>query len=268
MQSWKRVSSRPVGKYRTQYIYRCPACHLPVEPYALPAAHIIDWSLTGQRIGDRVIPLKPATMARIQAGLNRYAVVPTLVPAGGTWNEEARPVTEPMRARTTRETEGLLVPVEGRDGKQAAPAEQPMRTQTARHETALVVPYYGNGHARPADEPLPTQSTRDRFGIAFIAELRGGGSRDKARDVRQPLATVTASGNHHMLVRATEPPAVEDCTFRMLAVPEIAGAMAFTPDYTVLGNKRERVRQLGNAVTPPAAEWLVRAVVESLGEVA
>ncbi|WP_433337593.1 hypothetical protein [Spirillospora sp. CA-294931] len=29
--------------------------------------------------------------------------------------------------------------------------------------------------------------------------------------------------------------------------------MAFAEDYQVLGNKRARVRQLGNAVTPPAA---------------
>jgi len=32
----------------------------------------------------------------------------------------------------------------------------------------------------------------------------------------------------------------------------------------VLGNKRERVRQLGNAVTPPAARDLIAAVVEAI----
>jgi DNA (cytosine-5)-methyltransferase 1 len=267
----------------------------------MAAASIIDWSLLGQRIGDRAVPLKPATLTRIQAGLNKYAVVPTLVPAGGTWNLDARPVTEPMRARTTRETEGLLVPVEGREGKQAQPAEVPLRTQTARHETALVVPYYGTGRAHPAEEPLHTLSTRDRFGVAFIASLRGGGCRDKVRGVDEALATVTASGNHHMLVRNNSsrgdggemctplhepartitttghqsvvgwertPPAIEDCTFRMLAVPEISAAMAFTRGYLVRGNKREQVRQLGNAVTPPAAEWLIRSVVDSLGSAA
>jgi DNA (cytosine-5)-methyltransferase 1 len=31
----------------------------------------------------------------------------------------------------------------------------------------------------------------------------------------------------------------------------------------VLGNKREKVRQLGNAVTPPAARELVAALAES-----
>lgn len=298
VQRWKRPGPRPVGKYRAQYLYHCPGCHTVVEPQVLTAASIIDWTLKGQRIGDRATPLKPATLARIQAGLTRYAA-PCLVPAGGTWNQDARPVTEPARARTTRETEGLLVPVEGRDGKQAQPAEVPVRTQTARRETALVVPYYGNTTtAHPATEPLPTQSTRDRFGVAFIASLRGGGCRKKVNGVDEPVATVTASGNHHMLVRQntargnpgqmctpmhepartlttaghqslvgwpTTSPAVQDCTFRMLAVPEISAAMAFTPGYQVKGTKCAQVRQLGNAVTPPAAEWLIRAVAASLG---
>ena len=41
--------------------------------------------------------------------------------------------------------------------------------------------------------------------------------------------------------------------------------MAFPTDYTILGNKREQVRQAGNAVTPPAARDLVAAVAVSLG---
>jgi DNA (cytosine-5)-methyltransferase 1 len=143
---------------------------------------------------------------------------------------------------------------------------------------------------------MPTMTTVDTAGLAFIAELRGGGS--DARDVTEPLATVCASGNHHMLVRhntargnpgqmctpATEPartlttaghqslvgwpdaaPAAEDCTFRMLSVGEVQAAMAFTPDYVVTGSsKRVKVRQLGNGVTPPAAEFLVGAAVASL----
>lgn len=40
--------------------------------------------------------------------------------------------------------------------------------------------------------------------------------------------------------------------------------MAFLPGYIVLGSKRERVRQLGNAVTPPVAEILISALVEAI----
>ncbi|WP_433267243.1 DNA cytosine methyltransferase [Actinosynnema sp. CS-041913] len=289
------------GRYRAQYVYVCttPGCGRPVEPYTLPAASAIDWTTPGERIGDRRKPLSDKTVARIKAGLTRYGV-PQLVPSGGTWNEDAQPVSMPFRARTTRENEGLIVPVEGRPGNAAAPASVPMRTQTTRHESALVVPYYSTaGTAHPADRPIGTLTTLDRYGLAFIAELRGGGS--TARDVREPLATVTANGNHHMLVRhntvrgdagylstpvaepmrtlttaghqslvgwSDTPPLVEDCTFRMLTVPEIQAAMAFTPDYIVTGNKRERVKQLGNGVTPPAAEFLVDAVARSLGHAA
>jgi DNA (cytosine-5)-methyltransferase 1 len=75
---------------------------------------------------------------------------------------------------------------------------------------------------------------------------------------------VTANGNHHMLVEPTIPPTVDDCRFRMLAVKEIQAAMSFTSAYVITGTKREQVRQLGNGVTPPAAEFLVGAAVGSL----
>lgn len=256
------------GRYRAQYVYVCSTsgCGRPVEPYALPAAAAIDWSTPGQRIGDRDRPLSDKTVARIRAGLDRYARPLTfeatgntyvrpgsgyarawpvdwptatlttshtralLVPAGGTRNESATSVTDPFRTRTTTENEALLVPVEGRNIG-PLPASAPMRTQTTRHETALVVPYYGNGRARPAaPDPMPTMTTVD---TAAVVEH----------------GTVT----------------VEDCTFRMLTVGEIQSAMAFTPDYIITGTKREQVKQLGNGVTPPAAEFLIRAVVRSLG---
>ncbi|MBP9918062.1 MAG: DNA cytosine methyltransferase [Dermatophilaceae bacterium] len=137
---------------------------------------------------------------------------------------------------------GLAVPVEGRDGKEARPTSEPLRTQTTRLETALVYP-----------EP-------------FIAELRGGGS--TARPVSQPMATVTAAGNHHGLVTVgdleTAALQVDDCLFRMLEPSEVAAGMAFPSDYAWDGTRRERVRMAGNAVTPPAARDLVAAVAEVL----
>ena len=50
----------------------------------------------------------------------------------------------------------------------------------------------------------------------------------------------------------------------MLEPHEIGRGMAFDHDYVVLGNKREQVRQYGNAVTPPAAALLLERVVEAL----
>jgi DNA (cytosine-5)-methyltransferase 1 len=250
--------------------------------------------------------------------------VPMLVPAGGTWNDTGQPVTDAMRTRTTRETDGvlvpppLLVPVEGRDGKQAASASEHLRTQTTRNETELVVaplPFitshrdFDGGHdrrLRSMVEAMPTlAASGNHQGMVappFIAELRGGGS--DHRPLTEPLATFAAGGFHHGLVTPAETmaawaalygydsgelrdhrrsplptqttvqgdglvtgrdfPAVEDCLFRMLEPHEIHRGMAFTPDYIVLGNKRQKVKQLGNAVTPPVSEILVSALVECI----
>lgn len=318
VQAWKRPGI-DMGRYRQQYVYRCPSTRCRnsvVEPQVLPAAAAIDWAIPGQRIGDRAKPLAEKTLARIKAGLAKFArPVPMMVPAGGTWREAAVSVGEPMPARTTRENDALMVPplvvpVEGRDGKEAASVNGPLRTMTTRNETGLAW-------------------------LPFIAELRGGGS--VARSVAESLATVTASGNHHGLVTPpmpamvmrnngskgdggehctppTEPfrtmttaghqslitwehmlvpyygngaarsvaepigalttrdryalvkgdVAVEDVLFRMLEPHEIGRAMSFADEYVVLGNKRERVRQYGNAVTPNAAEVIVCALVEAV----
>ncbi len=271
VQSWKRPDRAPWGRYRAQYLYRCPhtSCRNSiVEPYTQPAASVIDWQRPGRRIGDRAEPLAEKTLARIRAGLTRYASAPGLVvPTEGRTNKHAAPVGVPLRTQTTRHETALLVPAGGTWNDTAAPTSAPFRARTTRETDALVVPYYGTGVAHPTDQPFGACSTRDRFGVAFIAELRGGGS--TARPVDQPLATVTASGNHHGLVEPADVAGsavavVEDCTFRMLEPAEIQAAMAFGPGYRVLGSRRDQVRQLGNAVTPPAAEWLLRAVLASL----
>ncbi|MEU2013066.1 DNA cytosine methyltransferase [Nocardia sp. NPDC019302] len=186
-QSFKKHDGR-WGRYRAQYVYRCPnvACrNQVVEPVFRPAAEIIDWALDGTRIGDRAKPLAAKTLARIQAGIDRYWAPMVVEAAGNTYDAadprhpahgrpdgymRAWPVTDALRTVHTTMSKALAVPVEGREGKQAAPAEQPLRTMTTRNET----------------------------GLAFIAELRGGGS--KHRPVSDPLCTVTASGNHHGLV--------------------------------------------------------------------
>ncbi|MFJ2676348.1 DNA cytosine methyltransferase [Streptomyces sp. NPDC087525] len=315
-----KAPGRDMGRYRTQYVYRCPhtTCRNQiVEPEALPAAAAIDWTIPGQRIGDRAKPLADKTIARIEAGLKKFSrPVPMMVPAGGTWRDSAVSVGEPMATRTTRENDGLmvpplLVPVEGRDGKEARSAHDPMRTMTTRNETGLAW-------------------------LPFIAELRGGGS--VARSVSDALATVTASGNHHGLVTPELPamvmrnnssrkgPGGEHCTpateplrtlttaghqslvtwqdilvpyysngtartvaepigalstrdryalvrgevdindvrFRMLEPHEIGRAMSFADEYIVLGSKRDKVRQYGNAVTPNAAEVILCALVEAV----
>lgn len=330
MQVWKKPD-RPWGRYRAQYVYRCPSVtcrNQIVEPLFRPAAEIIDWTLLGQRIGDRDKPLATKTLARIQAGIDRYWA-PFITEH--TAEYRVRGIDRPLSTvRAGGHHFGLAVPVEGRDGKAALPVTQPSRTMTTRNETGLAFLTQFRDRVRdldPASEPLTTvvaDGANHGLCQAFIAELRGGGS--VARPVADPLATVTASGNHHGLVTSyygkggtrptsepvptcttveshallmrnntargdqgqmstpvTEPirtitttghqslltgaPTVDinDVLFRMLEPREIARAMDFPPDYRILGNRREQVRQSGNAVTPPAARDLVGVVAESLG---
>ena len=194
-QWWKngKNGDRP-GRYRSQYLYRCPntKCrNAIVEPAWMPAASVIDWTLPGIRIGEReslgLKPLADKTRRRIAAGIARYWS-PFHLEAGGNTYDAADPkhvshgdpnayyrawsTADVLKTLHTIESKALAIPVEGRDGKHAQPMGQPLRTQTTRLETAMVAP--------------------------FIAELRGGGS--TARSTGDPLATVTASGNHHGLV--------------------------------------------------------------------
>jgi DNA (cytosine-5)-methyltransferase 1 len=181
-QAWK--PGKTVGRYRQSYVYVHAGCGTVVEPGWLPAAAAIDWSIPGERIGDR---LKEKTRARIAAGIARYWA-PFHLEATGNQYDAADPkhpqhgdpdayyrtwsVDDVLRTLHTQESKALAIPVEGRDGKQAQPLGWPLRTQTTRQETAIVTP--------------------------FIAELRGGSS--DARPVTDPAATFCANGNHHALV--------------------------------------------------------------------
>lgn len=365
VQVWRRPG-QDMGRFGQQYDYRCPkvSCRgQRVQPYFVPASAAIDWTLRGQRIGDRTKALADKTRVRIKAGARKYArpfiveaggnqydsadpkhrqhgnpdaylrvwpadteplktlhtaptkgvaIPPMLVPAGGTWNDTAQTTDQPMRTRTTRDTEGvlfppMLVPVEGRDGKQAATVDGPMRTQTARAETGVVIPPIitelrgggsvghstsdplstltagGNHHglvipplvmrnntargddaqmSTPASEYLRTITTAGHQSLLTWGALYAHDA--GVRDLARPLPTQTTVQGDALLTSEEWDAVVDDCLFRMLEPHEIHAGMAFIPSYVVLGTKRQRVKQLGNAVTPPVAEVLVAALVECI----
>ncbi|UOD80319.1 DNA cytosine methyltransferase [Paenarthrobacter ureafaciens] len=300
MQVFKKPNER-WGRYRAQYVYRCPktTCrNRIIEPGWLPASAAIDWAIEGQRIGDREKPLAEKTMARIRAGLDKYGRGSLHLEAAGNTYDSASsgrggdyfriwPTEEPFRTlhgsaskglvidavrgtpiithtddpfrtQTTSYTRGLLIPVEGREGKEASPVTAALRTQTTRNETALLMPYYGSSKPQTVKDPIGTLTTVDRY--AMIT-LRG---ENAPKDVYDPLDTFAANGNHHALM-GVNPPAVEDCTFRMLEPHEVTWGMAFPREYVMTGTKREMVKQAGNAVCPPNARDLGIIAAESLG---
>ncbi len=225
VQAWKR--GRTWGRYRRQYVYRCPRCAGAVEPYAYAAASAIDFGLPSQRIGDRERPLSEKTLARIRYGLEKYGLRPYVVVSRYSSGVECRvkdtleplptqpsqpvaylvetayshapdnrvrPVTGPLPTQSTRATQALVVTHKGRSNSH--PVEDPLTTVTAGAiNHSLVFPNRTNGKARPASEPMHTVTTGSTLGLLTV--LHGTG---KAKPSEEPMPCVTAGGLHHGLV--------------------------------------------------------------------
>ncbi|MFE5309731.1 DNA cytosine methyltransferase [Isoptericola sp. NPDC056605] len=295
MQWWKKGNgqTRP-GRYRQQYLYRCPnaACRNEVvEPAWLPATSIIDWSNPGIRLGDRDKPLAEKTMRRIQVGIERYWG-PILAEHGGNPYDAADPkhpsfgnpdsyyrawpLTDVTQTMHTRESKALAwhplaVPVEGREGKVATPTDRAMRAQTTRNETGLAFPPFlaelrgGGSTARPAADPLATvTASGNHHALIHRNQNSRGTGAGMTTPVGEPIRTLTAQGNQSVLQAERPTLDLDDVRFRMLEPDEIKQAMAFPREYRMVGNRREQVKLSGNAVTPPAARDLVATVVAAI----
>jgi DNA (cytosine-5)-methyltransferase 1 len=221
VQSFRR--NRTVGRYRQAYDYRCGGCAGIVEPYWMPATAAIDWSLPGERIGDRDKPLAEKTLARIAAGIARYWGPLTLEAGGNQYDSadpkhrshgdpdaymRAWPTTDPLKALHTTPTKALAVPVEGREGKDAAPLDVVLRTQTTRAETALavdplIVEMYGTSTARPTSDAMGTVTAGgNHHALAhkpFVTQFRDREDRNLDPEA-DPLRTIVADGASHGLV--------------------------------------------------------------------
>ena len=78
-----------------------------------------------------------------------------------------------------------------------------------------------------------------------------------------PIATATTK-DRAALVGVLDSMNVDDLTFRMLQPNEIGKAMAFPDSYIIHGTKKQQVKQLGNAVTPPVMQMIIERCVASL----
>lgn len=202
------------GRYRAQYVYRCPKCATVIEPAWLPAASAIDWSIPGERIGDRAKPLAPKTRARIEKGIDRHWRPLVVTAAGNTYDGittgssylRARPVDDVLPTQHTTAAEALAVPPLITDGIHGAGTVQsgaePLLTQTTAQTKGLayaplLVPVEGRDGkvAAPVDGPMRTQSTRNE--TALVVPLRNHGV---SKPATHPIDTVAANGNHHALV--------------------------------------------------------------------
>jgi DNA (cytosine-5)-methyltransferase 1 len=207
------------GRYRSQYVYRCPRCGRAIEPAWLPALSIIDWSLPAQRIGDRTKPLAEKTRERIRKGIERYWTPLVVEAAGNAYDStdpkhrqygdddgyiRAWPADEPLRTLHTTASKGIAVPplvvnlVSGADESRSRPASEVLPSIVAGGTHAsLLVPVEGREGkvAASALDPMRTQSTRAE--TALVVPLRNHGVTKSAAET---IDTIAANGNHHALV--------------------------------------------------------------------
>lgn len=143
----------------------------------------------------------------------------------------------------------------------------PLSTQTTCQGMALIVENKGQSLSKKVTDPLGSCTTVPHHGLltsdswnSFLASFYGNGN--NVSHISDAAGTFSTK-DRHMLVQY-EATKIEDCYYRMLKPFEIKLGMAFDKDYIILGSGKDQVKQCGNAVTPPAMEWLINRVKESL----
>ena len=240
------------------------------------AREVIDWSIKSQSIFHRARPLKPKTLARIEAGLRKFGGEAFIAVLRGTNEAQvgawAKGMDEPLGTVSAGGIhaalcEPFLVEYHSpkREGdERVRTVDAPLPTATTENRFALCEPFvvpmeHSNRNAlRSVGEALPTITTAKggAFGLCepFLTKYYGSGA--GARPVNEPLDTVT-SKDRFALVQ----PQGMDIRFRMLQPHELAAAMGFA-GYVFTGTKTEQVKQIGNAVAVEPAEALCGSVMD------
>ncbi len=248
--------------------------------------------------GNRARDASKTPLATVHGTPEQALVVP---PMGAVAARDAEVHPLPTQTTTTR---SALVMANTENG---VPRPDREATQTLRTEGGLALVYSNRANCipHPADEsPVPTACTGGHLGVlqAKSVVMRNNNSRGDNGQMctpdHEPVRTLATAGHQSILVPydrtggpviADQEPAmtlttrdraaviytdedIDACGFRMFALHEIAGAMAMVDhphqgEYVVTGNKRERMAQYGNAVTPPVMTEIVRRLLPVLDEV-
>ena len=191
-----------------------------------------------------------------------------IVPAGGTWNDDATSVEDPMRTRLTRDTEGLFTPQPWitvlRNHADATSIDNPLATVAtgsggggghqaltvppgadvdngeAMVEGAFIQKHHGSLSYRAIEHM--TKSVADRcpaWSPARTCRLVIPYRKGRAKTTGEPLHTVATRESAALLSAAADID-IDECRFRMLKPREHGRAQRFPDDYM-------RLRQPGRA---------------------
>ncbi len=188
-----------------------------------PAADCIDWSIPCPSIFTRKRPLADATLRRIARGIQRYVLDsgdPFIVPISDWSREAVQDIRDPLSTITAWPRGGkhaVVAPtlVQAGYGERQGQAPrcldlgQPLGVVTAggiKHALATAILAGVGGRAgqiepRSVEDPIQTVTAKADTAVvtAHLAHLRRNCD---ARDVRDPLRTISAGGEHHGIVTA------------------------------------------------------------------
>jgi DNA (cytosine-5)-methyltransferase 1 len=190
----------------------------------VPARDIIDWGLASESIFTRARPLKPKTISRIMAGLNKFGLAPFLARYQGDHvgrDESARcaqDLDKPLPTVTTENRFGVVQPflittTHGNSGKKNAAnwnahsVDAPVGSVTSAVEKGLVEPFLiameNKGSLRSLSDPLNTVTTARCGATAlvepFLIQTAHAGD-DRVAPVTEPLRTVAGNRGSEALV--------------------------------------------------------------------
>lgn len=209
-QVFKRPDAR-WGKYRSQYLYRCPTCDDQVLPYVWPALSALDLSHPFKRVGD--LDLSAATLRRIEVGLERYGPAAMVQAAGHCFERPGYyrtwPAWQPLKAVTSTLQYGLALDrgffVKNNGGMSEAhyrahPLHAPLGSIVGSAiNQSLVLPLDHPGDLGPQAAPAlwPQRTQSGRAEIAVVVPNR---THNAPRGPGEPLAPLTtAHGAGHAL---------------------------------------------------------------------
>jgi DNA (cytosine-5)-methyltransferase 1 len=262
------------------------------RPAWIPARDIIDWSIHGGSIFHRKKPLVPATLRRIEHGIERF------------WQPYAEPFLVMLRGTGTSRSVNMPLPAITAQGKHLG-IDDPVPTITGGSpKAALIEPFITRFHGgqdserrnHSIDDPLPVIDTSNRYGIIepFLVNVCHKGNDNRVRIIDNPMSSIlTITKNGHALI---EPFLVKyygtgigavpvdvplgtittkerfglvepgedfllDIRFRMLQPHEEAAAMSFPKDYVFRGTKGDIQKQIGNAVPVSLSRELAQNIL-------
>lgn len=175
----------------------------------------------------------------------------------------ARQTSEPVPSIPTDGAHALISPYYGGgSGETCTAATNPLPTATAKARFGIVVPVTnssGGPNPRSTDEPLPVMTTAKGGEFAMVMPVTHHDTSKRTRDVADPLPTATGANRGELalvdaqqVIEAVETTDGYDILFRMLEPHELAAAMGFIGEgevYEFAGNKTQKIKQIGNAVS-------------------